>query len=292
MLQAKIVAPKRIELEDVEIPKPGRGEVLVKVHYNAVCGSEFPAYLGTATRCPYYLGIVEYPVGPFGHEGTGEVVEVGPDVEDFRPGDLVAGCGGYAEYVTAPAENLVHIPEGLSTKDASLCIMVAETYYATRLLGLGPEDSVYISGMGPTGLALLEHIRQIGCYPIVCCDLMGSRLEVAKELGADFTVNPAEDPAARLREILPEGASVSIDTTGGPASIANVIKAASKFARVGLYGRPLERMRDFEDGGRGHIPQDAGPLRTEMQARGIRKEVQEDSLKDVKGKAGYTPTGS
>jgi len=249
MLQAIISSPKIIELKQVEVPRPKDGEVLIKMKCNAVCGSEFSAFLGHATANPYYLGIAKYPYGPFGHEGTGEIVELGQGVNGFHIGDRIAGMdiGSYAGYCIVPVESMIKIPDGITYQEASLVTTVGETYWViNELLKINSEDTVFISGMGSTGLLLLEQARNAGVKKIICADLNEYRIKLAKELGSTLSVNPAgEDVQAVVKSLADNGVSVSIDTTGVEQSIVNAVKAAAKFAKVGLFGRPIKPIKDF-----------------------------------------------
>ena len=195
MKQGIIESKKNIVIRDVDKPKPSSGEVLVRLEYNAICGSEFPLYMGTATSMPHYLGIVEYPFGPFGHEGVGEVVELGEGVTDIKVGDRVVACGGYMEYNIAPAKTLAKVPDDISSRDASISAMALKAEFAARLIGTKPEDSVLISGMGPGGLLVLEAVREIGPKMVICLDILEKRLDVSKKLGATHTLNPKRSPS-------------------------------------------------------------------------------------------------
>jgi L-iditol 2-dehydrogenase len=248
MKQAIIASKKNIVVKDAPKPTPAEGEVLVRLEYNAICGSEFPAYLGIATGLPHYLGIVQYPFGPFGHEGAGEVVELGEGVTDIAVGDRVVACGGYMEYNIAPAKALAKIPDGISFKDASISAMALEAEFAARFIGTKPEDSVLISGMGPGGLLVLEAVREIGPKTVICLDILEKRLEAAKKLGATHTLNPkGTDVIREVQNIVPEeGISVAIDTTGIQVSIKTCFKVAGRFGRVGIFGRALDKLSNFE----------------------------------------------
>ena len=248
MKQAIIKSKQNIVIEEVPLPKPGRGEVLTRVEYNAICGSEIPAYLGLATSTPHYLSVVEYPYGPFGHEGVGEVAELGDGVTNMKVGDRVVATGGYWEFALVPAKNLTKIPDGISYKDASISAMALEAQFAAGLIDADKADSVFISGMGPAGLLILEALREIGCAIIICSDLIENRLKASKKLGATHTVNPQEtDIIKEIKEITSgKRVSIAIDTTGLEVSIKTCFKAAGRFGKVGLFSRGLERMNNFE----------------------------------------------
>jgi len=248
MRQAWIVDKKRIEIREVPKPKPGKGEILVRIAFNAICGSEFPAYLGIATGLPHYLGILNYPFGPFGHEGSGTVEEIGEGVRGFTPGDRVVGVGGYADYCVVPEDGAItKIPEGISLRDASLAAMALEGDFAVRILQVKPAESVLIAGMGPGGMFVLESLRERGVSLVIAADLLDGRLHLAKELGAtDILRADRKDFLERVQEVSRGGVDVAIDTTGLPVSIKNMFKVVKRFGKVGLFGRALYRLDDFE----------------------------------------------
>ncbi len=246
MLRAKLIGPHQFELEEVATPEPGPGEVLIRNAYAAVCGSEFAAYLGLATSYPHYLGRVDYP-RYLGHEGSGTIEALGPGVQEFAIGDHVAPRGSYASHCVERVEGLVKIPPNVSIKQASLTLMAQETYYITRYTQIQPTDQVLIVGVGPLGMLLLEHVREIGCDPIICADLADHRLDTARTLGATHTANPSsEDLLEVVQEIHPGGVSVTIDTTGQPEPMKLVVKAVASEGKVIYAGRPYKRLSDFE----------------------------------------------
>jgi 2-desacetyl-2-hydroxyethyl bacteriochlorophyllide A dehydrogenase len=246
MRRAALMGPRRFELHEVEVPTPGPTQVLVRVAYNGVCGSEFPAYLGLCTGYPYYARKQDYPILTYGHEGVGRVVGTGSEVKDFKVGDRVVGSGGYAEYAVAEACTLTAVPDGISDKHAALCKMAQEAAFVLELIRVTTADRVLITGVGPAGLLILEHLREAGCAEIVCVDAVERRLEMAASLGATAVLKAGEDRLIeRIRAACGGGPTIAIDTSGMPQAILTCFDAAASHGQIGLFGRPLHDLPNF-----------------------------------------------
>jgi len=246
MQRAALMGPRRFELHEVEVPTPGPTQVLVEVAYNGVCGSEFPAYLGLCTGYPYYARKQEYPILSYGHEGVGRVVGTGSEVKDFTIGDRVVGSGGYAEYVVAEAGTLTRVPDGISDKHAALCKMAQEAAFVLELIRVTTADRVLITGVGPAGLLILEHIREAGCADIACVDAVERRLEVAVSLGATAVLRAGDDRLVeKIRKACGGGPTIAVDTSGMTQAILTCYEAVANHGQVGLFGRPLNDIPSF-----------------------------------------------
>ena len=246
MLAAFITGPRAISLKEVLTPEPEVKEVLVRVLYNAVCGSEFPGYLGISTGYPHYKRELRYPVGPFGHEAVGRIEKVGAGVDGFAEGDIVL-TGGYYEYRAAPSENLVKVPEGIAPKHAALTMAGLETLSAVEIMRAAADDEALVLGAGPFGLMLVEHLREKGCQSIVCADLLKRRLDVAKELGATEVIDVSHESIQEgVERLFPEGPTLSFDTTARAEPIRALFKVTRRFGRIGIYARAVEAIDHFE----------------------------------------------
>src|SRR5262249_41631993 len=203
------------ELVDLPTPHPGEGELLVKVGACGICGSDLHLYeweLGAdrmVSRLPFVMG----------HEPGGEVIEVGPGVSGFKPGDRVAldpfGCcgrcgpcragrfnlcsspttlsGALAEYTIAPAGNTHKVPASMSFELASLLEPFGTGLHAVEQSSLKAGDSAVVEGPGPIGLSIAIAARALGVGPIVITGLPSDtgRLALARELG--FTTVTAQE---------------------------------------------------------------------------------------------------
>lgn len=256
---------KVVQVVDRPDPRPGAGEVLVKTRASAICRSDMSLYYGK----PIVGGEVAGKglIVP-GHEPAGEVVEVGPGVTSVKPGDRVAiylaiGCGacrycqigqmmlcptwkclgfdvdgGDADYVVAPAQNCLKLPDQLSYEaGAVMTDMVGTQYHTQKRLGVSGADTLAVFGLGPMGAAGVMIGKGRGAR-VIAVDVLDSRLEMAQQLGADEIINSAnEDVVARLRALTyGEGVDVAIDCSGNPAGQNAALDSARKQGSVAFVG--------------------------------------------------------
>ncbi|WP_299016095.1 alcohol dehydrogenase AdhP [uncultured Caulobacter sp.] len=223
MMKAAVVRAfgQPLVIEDRPRPKPGRGQVLVKIAACGVCHTDLHAAHG------------DWPIKPSppfvpGHEGVGAVVELGEDVEHLKIGDRVGvpwlhtACGrcvhclagwetlcekqqntgysvdgGFAEYVLADADYVGLIPANLSYVEAAPILCAGVTVYkGLKVLDAKPGDWVAISGVGGLGHLAVQYAKAMG-FKVAAVDVAEDKLALARELGAELTVNATrEDPAA------------------------------------------------------------------------------------------------
>ncbi|MBU8714200.1 MULTISPECIES: alcohol dehydrogenase AdhP [Brevibacillus] len=216
---------QKLEVKEVAVPEVGYGEVLVKIKTCGVCHTDLHAAHGDWPVKP------KLPLIP-GHEGVGVVEKLGEGVTSLKLGDrvgipwLFSACGecdycltgwetlcqkqlnggysadgAYAEYCVAPAAYVARIPAELGDVEAApiLCAGVT-TYKALKVANVKPGDWVAIFGIGGLGHVALQYAKAMG-YNVVAVDIHNEKLELAKELGADVTVNSSEvDPVAAITE--------------------------------------------------------------------------------------------
>ncbi|MFC7070445.1 alcohol dehydrogenase [Halobaculum lipolyticum] len=250
------------EVVDVETPEPAAGEVRVAVDACGICHSDAFVKEGA------YPGI-DYPRVP-GHEVAGRVDAVGDDVTAWSEGDRVGvgwhgghcfecdACrrgdfqqcedaqitgiaydGGYAEYMTAPAEALAAVPADLDAVDAAplLCAGVT-TFNALRNTDARPGDLVAVQGVGGLGHLGIQYAHAAG-FETVALSRSPDKEELADDLGADHFVNAAEEDAAQaLREL--GGADVVLATAPSAPAIESVVDGLGTDGRVVVVGVPGE----------------------------------------------------
>jgi threonine dehydrogenase-like Zn-dependent dehydrogenase len=197
---------KKIELRETDIPIPGKGECLVKIKACSICGSDV-WWLNDAVE--------NEPV--HGHESAGEIVELGEGALKFKEGDRVVcyaikGCGechyclngvptncqskgfienGFQEYAVFPEELLFSCPEEYDYVTASLLSdAIGVPLRGLRRLPPEKDDTVAVWGLGPLGLLQIMFLKAKGVKKIIGIDTIESRMEKAKELGADYVINP------------------------------------------------------------------------------------------------------
>lgn len=216
---------QKLEIKDVEVPELEHGEILVKIKACGVCHTDLHAAHGDWPVKP------NLPLIP-GHEGVGFVEKIGPGVTSIKIGDrvgvpwLYSACGeceycltgretlcphqenagysvngGYAEYCKAPANYVVKIPDNLDYAEVApiFCAGVT-TYKALKVSEAKPGDWVAIFGIGGLGHVALQYAKAMGLN-VVAVDIQDEKLELAKQLGADLTVNGLNvDPVEAITE--------------------------------------------------------------------------------------------
>ena len=215
MKAAEHPGKQQIVVEDLPIPEPGPSEILVKVGYSAICGTDVHAFL-------YDIAL---PGSVMGHEFSGTVAAVGPGVELWKEGDRVVGGGGnpppgmeaplrrqeqynyrlegfastrkrgYAEYTLLNDWEPIAIPENVSDLQACLTEPCAVVVRAVRLSKQRLGDTVAVLGAGPIGLLCMQAARAAGARQVIVSEPSGARREVASLLSADSHIYPlVEDP--------------------------------------------------------------------------------------------------
>jgi 2-desacetyl-2-hydroxyethyl bacteriochlorophyllide A dehydrogenase len=258
MMRAAIMhAPFEMSVGAWETPRPEPGEILVSVGATGICAGDMYIYLG---KNPYAI----YPQVA-GHEIAGVVAELGQGVTGPAPGTPVVvepflSCGkcypcrvgkgnccrnlrilgvhrpgGFAEYLTAPADHVHVVPAGLSLVDASFAEPVAIGVQACRRGEVAAGEEVLILGCGPIGLALIEVARARGAHPIAA-DLLPDRLETAARFGAE-TLPAGEGLVQRILERTDgEGMPVVIEATGNPQAMEQTVDLVAAGGRIVIVG--------------------------------------------------------
>jgi len=262
MKAAMLYGVKDLRIEDVEIPKVGLGEVLVKVKAATTCGTDLKIF-----RRGYVEKVIKLPT-VFGHEWAGEVVEVGEGLEWPKKGMRIragnsAPClhctmcqkgkynlcenmiwlwGAYAEYIKVPARmvlvNMQEIPQHVSYEEAAITEPLACVLHGAEEANIKPGDTVTIIGAGPIGLLHLLTAKKFGAGRVISIDLVEDRLNFAERLGADETVNAGkEDVVERVRELTGGyGSDVVIEAIGLPSTWEQALKLVRKGGTVLEFG--------------------------------------------------------
>lgn len=206
---------QRLVIEDIPVPEPGPGEILVKVSHSAICGTDVHAFL-------YDIA----PVGTvMGHEFSGTVAAVGPGITSWKEGDRVIGGGGtpppgmeaplrrqeqynyrlegfadtrkrgYAEFTLLNEWAPLKIPDNVTDLHASLTEPCSVAVRAVRLSNIKLGDVVAVLGAGPIGLLTMQAARAAGARRIIVSEPSTARRKAALELGADAVVDPSREDA-------------------------------------------------------------------------------------------------
>src|SRR5579863_70275 len=214
-MRAAVMRNKKIVVDDVPIPTPGAGEVLVKTLACGICGSD----LHTLKHAEKLVEAARRSGGPFvmdinrgivmGHEFCAEVVDYGPNTQrQLKAGTRVCAMpvlikpsgvetvgysndnpGGYGEYMRLTEALLLPVPNGLSTERAALTEPMSVGYHAVQKARLEKDDAPLVIGCGPVGLAVIAALKLAGAHPIVAADFSPRRRELAQQMGADMVVD-------------------------------------------------------------------------------------------------------
>ncbi|ATG55648.1 alcohol dehydrogenase [Brachybacterium ginsengisoli] len=262
MKSIRVTTPGAVEIVDVPAPQPAPGEALLRVRFAGICGSDIQTFRGTQ---PF----TTYPRVP-GHEFSAEILEIhdpeGAAETDLSVGDVVTGVpyfedgtcyscrrgrlnacvhnetmgvhrdGAFQELITMPLDRL-HRAEGVNPRDLAMVEPFSIGYHAVLRAEVGEQDRVLVIGAGAIGLLTMLAARSRGARVWVA-DVVGSRLEIARDLGAEGTFDLTTDSLADAvdRATDGDGFDVVCEATGLPVSFTNAIEAAATGARLALIG--------------------------------------------------------
>jgi len=262
MRRVKLIEPKKAIVEEVPYPVPGPREIVMKIAYCGICGSDLHASIGNHPFVPL-------PATP-GHEFSGWVEEIGEKVTEFKKGDRVTsepnlvcgkcyncligrynicenlkvmGCqgdGAMADYFLLPVEKTVALPDRLSLKHAVLVEPLAVGIHATHRVGDLYMKNVVIIGAGMIGLGVLTNVVKSGAKNIWVTDLSEDRLELAKKMGATRVINAKENVIKIIREEAGfEGVDVAFECVGIETSLRtcmDIVRKGAKVIVMGVFG--------------------------------------------------------
>jgi threonine 3-dehydrogenase len=255
-----------LELRDMPMPQPGINDVLIKVRKAGICGTD----LHIESWDSWAASAIEPPL-IVGHEFVGEITEVGSNVSDFQPGDMVSGeghvvCGrcrhclagrrhlcarsiglgvgrdgAFAEYVVLPVTNVWHHWPGIDEDVAAVFDPFGNAVHTALRFPVLGED-VLVSGAGPIGLMAVAVVRHAGARYIVVSEPNPYRRRLATEMGATVAVDPgATDLAAVQAELgMVEGFDVVLEMSGVPVAIRSALASMAHGGSLAQLGIPTE----------------------------------------------------
>lgn len=264
MKVAVMEAIGKIKMEERDIPKAKDNEVLVKLEYVGICGSDLHYYETGAIG-----DFVVEPPFVLGHEPGGTVVEVGKDVKHLKVGDRVAlepgkTCGRcefcktgrynlcpdvvffatppvdgvFQEYVAHEADLCFKLPENVSTLEGALIEPLAVGFHAAMQGGARAGQTAVVMGSGCIGLVTMMALKAMGVSKVYVVDIMEKRLEKALELGADGVINGKEKDA--VEEVMKltdgRGCDLVIETAGTQITTVQAMRMTKKGATIVLVG--------------------------------------------------------
>jgi threonine dehydrogenase-like Zn-dependent dehydrogenase len=246
MKAAVLVGPRQFEIQEVELPGLTATQVRIRVTACGLCHSELGRYQGKGTL--WLGGPLSYPLR-MGHEPAGVVAEVGSAVKEFRLGDRVTGIGfkqSFAEYATVDLASqelvtgIVKVPDGIPLEhcigEPIKCCAGIVRYSQVKF-----GDYVFVAGCGFMGLLVIANLASRGAGAIIACDVLDSRLELAREMGATVTLNPGAVDVVREVSALTGGrmCDVAFEGIGKPVGVAltsKVIRNSPPPGTLVLYG--------------------------------------------------------
>jgi len=262
MKAARYYGNRDVRIDDVDRPSPAPGEVLIDVTTCGICGSDLAEYLH-GPRAPD-----EFLPYTMGHELGGTVAAVGEGVEDVDVGaDIVlnplvacedcASCdrglynlcenltvvgaqrpGGYAEFVTAPATNVIPIPDGVDPELAAVAEPVAVAYHSLLQSPLKSGGSCSVIGLGPIGLGMVQLATDMGVERVYASGHREARMEIARECGADVVLDPREEDLVELirSEEAAGGVDVAFEVTGTESGFEDAVRTTRAAGHTELVG--------------------------------------------------------
>lgn len=256
--------PWNIEISDVQMPKPKEGEALLRVKSAGICGSDIGAFRGTN-------GLVSYP-RIIGHEIAGEVISIPENNKNgIKPGDRVivdpylycghcypcsigrTNCcvdlkvlgvhvdGGMAEYFCHPADMLLKVPDDMPWDIIPLAEPLTIALHGIHRLNLKAGEHIAINGAGPIGLLAAMVALHYGAEPIMI-DLVKERLDFAKSLGVQYTINLREEDLVEKVSEYTNGrmAECVMEASGANSAIRATLDIVSHAGRIALTGWPKQ----------------------------------------------------
>ena len=265
----KPVAGPGLELRQVPVPEPGPGEVLIKVHKTAICGTDVHIF----NWDPWAQEHIKAPM-TIGHEYVGEIAKLGAGVTGLKVGQRVSGeghltchhcrnchtgniqwCkdtvsvgvdrdGAFAEYVCIPESNVIIIDESLPEDVVAFFDAFGNATHTALMFDLVGED-VLITGAGPIGIIAAGICKYAGARRVIITDVNDYRLELARKMGVDAAVNTAKEDLSKVmaEQGRIEGFDVGLEMSGNGRALQqmiDVMRNGGKISLLGISNKPVE----------------------------------------------------
>lgn len=261
--------PRRIAIEEMEIPFCGPDQVLVEIRACGLCGSDVHGFLDKQSK-GRTGGLV------MGHEASGVVAACGENVRAWQPGDRVVvnpqfSCGkcyacrhswfnicenggiigsslrgfkqgAMAEFAAVPKENLHRLPQSLSFEEGAMMEPIANAIHAVNRAGVKIGDCVAVMGAGTIGLCMIQAAKLAGAGSVAAIDVSGFHLDMARELGADIVINSAgQEPVEEIKRVFHGiGADVTLEAVGIGETYRQAALMTRKRGTLALFGAAKE----------------------------------------------------
>ncbi len=260
-------AERGLWLEDVPVPEIGINDVLIRVRHTGICGTDvhidnWDEWAQKTIRVPLVIG----------HEFVGQIVEVGSNVNDFHPGDIVSGeghvvcgrcrnclagrrhlcaytqgvgvnrAGAFAEYIALPMSNIWRHHPDVDQEVAAIFDPFGNAVHTALSFPVLGED-VLITGAGPIGIMCIPVVKKAGARHVVITDVNPYRLALATKMGA-LAVDTQETPLKQVQQQLgmTEGFDVGLEMSGNGSAFADMIGNMAHGGKIAMLGIPAGQM--------------------------------------------------
>ena len=255
-------------LEEVPVPTIGINDVLIKVDRTGICGTDVHIYKWD----DWAQKTIPVPM-VVGHEFVGEVMDVGSNVNDFHPGEIVSAeghvvCGrcrnclagrrhlcnytvgigvnrpgAFAEYISVPMTNVWHHREGVDEEVASIFDPLGNAVHTALSFELLGED-VLITGAGPIGIMAIPVAKHAGARHVVITDVNEYRLDLARKMGATIALNVKTGSIADVQDQLgmKEGFDVGLEMSGNPRAFSDMVDNMCHGGKIAMLGIPSSKI--------------------------------------------------
>jgi len=262
----KSKAERGLWMEDIPEPSIGINDVLIRVRYTGICGTDVHIYEWDE----WAQKTIKVPMA-IGHEFVGEIVAVGSNVNDFFPGDIVSGeghvvCGrcrnclagrrhlcastegvgvnrpgAFAELISLPMTNVWRHHPDINQEVAAIFDPFGNAVHTALSFPVLGED-VLIAGAGPIGIMAIPVVKQAGARHVVITDLNPFRLDLARKMGATLAINPMETPLLEIKKQLKmtEGFDVGLEMSGSPEALSSMFATMSHGGKIAVLGIPAK----------------------------------------------------
>lgn len=260
----KSKAERGLWLEEVPVPTIGINDVLVRVTYTGICGTDVHIYQWDE----WAQKTIHVPM-TIGHEFVGEIVAVGSNVSGFSPGDIVSGeghvvcgrcrnclagrrhlcastqgvgvdrAGAFAEFISLPMTNIWRHNPGIDQSVAAIFDPFGNAVHTALSFPVLGED-VLITGAGPIGIMAIPVLQHAGARHVVISDMNPFRLDLARKMGATLAVNTNEIPLTEVQKKLGmlEGFDVGLEMSGNSGALRDMIANMSHGGKIAILGIP------------------------------------------------------
>ena len=251
-------------LEDIPKPTVGINDVLIRVRYTGICGTDVHIFQWD----DWAKKTIPVPMA-IGHEFVGQIVEVGANVNDFYPGDIVSGeghvvCGrcrnclagrrhlcahtqgvgvnrpgAFAEFISLPMTNIWRHDTKINQEVAAIFDPFGNAVHTALSFPVLGED-VLITGAGPIGIMAIPVVRHAGARHVIVTDMNPFRLDLARKMGATLAVDPTKTPIADVQKQLgmQEGFDVGLEMSGNAQALRDMAANMSHGGKIAILGIP------------------------------------------------------